>query len=91
LFFVIGIGNTLAGALVIRNTASASVVAFGAGTALVTWIISEMILLRETNALQLGFLIAGLAIMFAALRRYTREHPWYGVSRPPRSSGKLRA
>jgi len=70
LVFVIGLGTTIAGALVLRRTARANVWAFAAGVALLTWIVVEMVLLRAAHWLQLGYLGMALVIMAVALRRW---------------------
>jgi hypothetical protein len=72
LLVVIGIGNTLAGMLVVRDAAIANVAGFAGGAALLTWIVAEMIFLRSANWLQFTYLGLAAAIMLEALRRRER-------------------
>jgi menaquinone-dependent protoporphyrinogen oxidase len=69
LLVVVGLGHLLAGFALLRRGRLGPVVAIGAGSALVTWIVTEMVLLRETNALQVIYLALGIAIVTVAVRR----------------------
>lgn len=66
---VIGLGNTLAGALVLRDTHIANTTAFLGGTALLIWIGAEIVVLRTLHVLQFACLALAVAIMVEALRR----------------------
>ncbi|HEX7703277.1 MAG TPA: hypothetical protein VF403_21205 [Kofleriaceae bacterium] len=44
-----------------------------AGATLLGWIVTEMIMLRSANALQLGYLIVAITILVAASRRRARH------------------
>jgi hypothetical protein len=76
LLVVIGGGNLLAGALIMRGSRHARVVAFAAGTALCVWIVTQVLLLRAIEGLQVMFLAAGLVVAAAALRR----RRWVGLA-----------
>ncbi len=69
LLLVIGVGNLLAGILVIRRAPGASTAAFAGGAALLTWILTEMILLRSVHWLQLTYLVVAIAILVEAARQ----------------------
>jgi len=68
LMLIIGAGNALAAGLVATRRRFGTLGAFTAGTALVVWITSEMILLRTVHWLQLGYLAVGVSIVALAVR-----------------------
>lgn len=70
LFAVIGVGSLVAGALVVKDSRIANHVAFGAGAALLVWIVSEMGLLRSFHWLQVAYFTAATVIMIEAYRRW---------------------
>lgn len=72
---VVGLGNLIAGALILRHSRRGHLVAFGAGVALVVWILAQMILLRTIDGLQITYLAAGIAIAVEAVRR----RRWFAV------------
>lgn len=69
LLLVIGVGSTVAGALVARRASSANLAVLAAGTALLVWISTEMVMLRTANLLQLAYLVVAIAMISEALRR----------------------
>jgi hypothetical protein len=69
LLLVIGIGNLVAGILVVRRARGASTAAFAGGMALLTWILTQMILLRTAHWLPLTYLVAAFAILLQAVRQ----------------------
>jgi menaquinone-dependent protoporphyrinogen oxidase len=73
LFFVIGIGSIVAGALVSRDTRSANHAAFAAGAALLGWMVAEMAMLHSMRWLQLSYLVVAALIMLEAYRRRSRS------------------
>lgn len=73
LLLVIGVGNTLAAVLVLARSTIADVVAFAAGAALLVFILTEMVMLRSANWLQVGYLVTSLLIMAESLRRRARS------------------
>lgn len=73
LLLVVGITNVIAGWLVIRDRLSANAWAFTGGAALLGWILTEMVMLRTINVLQLVFFGISVAIMIDALRRRLDE------------------
>jgi menaquinone-dependent protoporphyrinogen oxidase len=75
LLVVIGVGNMLAGALVLGDAPIANVAAFAGGAALLTWIVAQMLLLRTANVLQLGYFIVAVVIMAEAVRRHASTAP----------------
>jgi len=73
LLLVVGISNAIAGWLVIRDRLSANAWAFTGGAALLGWIVTEMVLLRSIDVLQLVYFGMSVIIMFEALRRRVDE------------------
>jgi len=73
LVVVVGLANALAAARVLRHLPSANPTAVFAGVALFGWILGEMVLLRTTEPVQIGYLVVALAIVGEALRRRARE------------------
>lgn len=73
LLFVIGLGNVIAGWLVIRDRLTANLWAFSGGAALLGWIVTEMAMLRTIHVLQLVFFGIAVVIMIDALRRRLDE------------------
>lgn len=73
LLFVVGLGNLLAGSLVVRDRFHANAWAFAGGAALLGWIVTEMVMLRTINVLQLVFFGIAVVIMIDALRRRFEE------------------
>jgi menaquinone-dependent protoporphyrinogen oxidase len=69
LLVVVGFGHMLAGFALRRRGRLGPFAAIGAGSTLVTWIATEMALLREINGLQLTYLALGIAIIVVAVRR----------------------
>ena len=69
---VVGLSNALAGLQVTRDRPNANTTAGLAGAALLGWIVTEMIMLRSANVLQLGYMIVAITILFASSRR--RQH-----------------
>jgi hypothetical protein len=69
LFVAVGLSNAVAALRVLRHLPSANPTAVFAGVALFGWIIGEMVLLRTTEPLQLGYLVVALVIIGEALRR----------------------
>jgi hypothetical protein len=74
LVFVVGLGNLLAGVLVLRESRLAPYLAFFAGTALLVWIVSEMLLLHTTHWLQLGYLAIAVLTLLEAWKQF--HVPW---------------
>ncbi len=72
LVFVIGFSNLLAAVLVLVGSRHATAAAGFAGVALLDWIVTQMLMLRSANALQLGCLVAAIAIIALAARYGTR-------------------
>lgn len=70
LFGVVGVGNTVAAALVSRRHALANHAAFVSGSALAIWIVTEMIMIRQLHWLQSSYLTLALAIQILALMRW---------------------
>ncbi|HEX5061691.1 MAG TPA: hypothetical protein VFV99_20130, partial [Kofleriaceae bacterium] len=74
LLLIVGLGNAVAGVLVVRNARAAPYFAFFAGTALAVWIVTQMILLRTHHWLQIGYLTVAALILFEAWKVF--ELPW---------------
>jgi menaquinone-dependent protoporphyrinogen oxidase len=74
LLLVIGIGSLVAGALIARQHHYAPHAAFFAGSALLVWIVTEMIMLRSHHWLQVGYLTAAIVILVEAWQAF--ELPW---------------
>lgn len=78
LLVIIGGGNAIAGLLVARNSRLAGYAAFFAGSALLVWISTEMILLRSHHWLQVGYLLLAAVILVEAWKigvRLDRPRP----------------
>jgi hypothetical protein len=73
LLFVVGVGNVVAGWRVIRDRLGANAWAFAGGAALLGWVVTEMVMLRTINVLQLVFFGMSVVIMVEALRRRLDE------------------
>jgi menaquinone-dependent protoporphyrinogen oxidase len=71
---VVGLGNLVAGALVVRRHADRELAAFAAGAAVALWIIGELTMVRPFHWLQLAYLIIGIATMGLAYWRW-RDRP----------------
>lgn len=71
LLLVIGCGNAIAGTLAIRDSTRANTLGFAGGAALLVWIVTQAILLRTVEGLQVAYALAGIAIMLEA--RYRRR------------------
>ncbi len=69
LFFVVGLGNTAAGVLHLRRDPNAPLASFFGGSALVVWLVVQMVLLRSAHWLQVTCLILGLATVLESMRR----------------------
>jgi menaquinone-dependent protoporphyrinogen oxidase len=68
LLVVIGLGNTIAGALLCRNTPRSDIIAFVAGLALFGWTVIQIAMVSRFSALQLGSLVVGFAIVALSMR-----------------------
>jgi hypothetical protein len=73
LFSVIGLGSLVAAALVWRPQRHTGRFAQVAGSALIIWIVVQMIMLRTIMPIQITFLLVGIAIVWLAER--LRRHP----------------
>jgi len=73
LLLVVGGSNAIAGWLVIRDRLSANAWAFAGGVALLGWIVTEMVLLRTINVLQLMYFGTSVVTMTEAIRRRLDE------------------
>jgi hypothetical protein len=73
LLLVVGVGNAIAGWLVLCDAFRANAWAFAGGAALFVWITTEMALLRTINLLQVQYFVASVAVMAEALRRRARD------------------
>ena len=65
---VVGISNAVAALQVMRGRSHAYVAAGWAGATLLGWIVTEMIMLRSVNALQLAYTTIAIAILVASFR-----------------------
>jgi hypothetical protein len=75
LSIVIGFGNALAGVLALQRRTRARAGALFAGSALLVWIVAEMLLLRTTHWLQIVYLCLGALIVAESLAP-TRSDAW---------------
>jgi menaquinone-dependent protoporphyrinogen oxidase len=75
LLLVIGVGNTWAAYRHAVRYDFAGFVSFASGAALMVWIVVEMIMLRSMNALQLAYLLLGVAIMAESLHQVRQVLP----------------
>ena len=73
LLFVVGFGNAIAGALVLRHARHANTAVFLAGAVLFGWIVGEMVMLRTINALQVVYFATSLVLLGAAVRHHQRD------------------
>jgi hypothetical protein len=73
LLLAVGIGNTAAGLLMLRDALRANESAFAAGAALLGWIVTEMVMLRTIHPVQVVYCAAAIIIMNEALRRRARD------------------
>jgi hypothetical protein len=69
LFSVIGLGSLVAAAVLLRRLRHTGRFAQVAGTALVTWIVVQMIMLRTVHPLQVTYLVIGIAIIWLGERQ----------------------
>jgi peptidoglycan/LPS O-acetylase OafA/YrhL len=67
LSLIVGLGNMIAGVMVLRNAPRARRAALLAGAVLVGWIVCEMLLLRTLHWLQIVYLSVGLLLLVAVL------------------------
>lgn len=73
LLLAVGIGNTAAGLLMLRDALRANESAFAAGAVLLGWIMTEMVMLRTIHPFQVVYCAAAVIIMNEALRRRARD------------------
>lgn len=73
LLALVGMTNAIAGLLVLRDTPRANLAAFGAGAALLGWIVTEVLMLRTVHVLQLVYLVDAVIIMSEAMQRRATE------------------
>jgi menaquinone-dependent protoporphyrinogen oxidase len=73
LLVVVGLTNAIAGGLITRDRFAANSWAFAGGAALFGWIVTEMMMLRTLNILQLAYVGISVVIMSEALRRRSDE------------------
>jgi menaquinone-dependent protoporphyrinogen oxidase len=73
LLLVVGVGNAIAGWLVARDRFHANPWAFAGGAALLGWVVTESVMLRSINVLQLVYLGIAVVILSEALRRRADE------------------
>jgi menaquinone-dependent protoporphyrinogen oxidase len=66
LLLVVGLGNMIAGVLVARRVRVAPLAALVAGLALLVWIATEIVMLRELHWLQLAYLVVAVVILAEA-------------------------
>lgn len=77
LLVIVGFTNLVAGVMVARDAPAGNAAAFCGGLALLGWIVTQLLLLRTVEGLQVCYLLAALAILAEANHRRSR--------RPPRS------
>lgn len=75
LFLVIGLGSLFTGLLALWRSYFAELAGLIAGSALLAWITTEMLMLRTHNALQIGTLALAVMILGESLRRLIRFDP----------------
>ncbi|WP_224248144.1 transglutaminase-like domain-containing protein [Hyalangium gracile] len=75
LFSGVGIPNLVAGALALRRPRWSEVFAFGAGSSLTVWIVTEMAMLRSFHWLHGLYLAVGLGTQATALWLWRHEAP----------------
>jgi menaquinone-dependent protoporphyrinogen oxidase len=75
LLVFVGIGQLFTAWLVMRHSEHADLAALVCGSVLIMWIVAEMVLLRTTNALQIGTLVAGTWIIAESMRRLSQSAP----------------
>jgi hypothetical protein len=73
LLLAVGIGNTAAGLLMLRDGLRANESALAAGAVLLGWIVTEMVMLRTIHPFQIVYCAAAVIIMNEALRRRARD------------------
>jgi menaquinone-dependent protoporphyrinogen oxidase len=73
LLLAVGITNVIAGWLIVRDRLHANAWAFAGGAALLGWIVTQIVMLRSINALQLVYFAIAVVIMSEALRRRACE------------------
>jgi menaquinone-dependent protoporphyrinogen oxidase len=81
LALVLGVGNLIAGALVVRCSPRANAAALAAGIAVLVWIVVELVV-GLAHPMQLIAVLVGFAIMTEALRRRTGAAVPPGAGRP---------
>jgi hypothetical protein len=79
LLFVVGGINGFATWLAVRRDYQANEIAFAGGVALLGWIVTEMILLRTINALQVTYFLVAVGILTAVVRRVRVERAMQGA------------
>jgi menaquinone-dependent protoporphyrinogen oxidase len=73
LLLAVGVSNTAAGLLMLRDALRANESAFAAGAVLLGWIVTEMVMLRTIHPFQVVYCAAAVIIMNEALRRRARD------------------
>jgi menaquinone-dependent protoporphyrinogen oxidase len=89
LLLVVGLGNLLAGLHVRRRARGAEALAFAAGSALLGWIVTEMVMMRTVHQLQVTYAAAAVIIMYEALRRRRARPARSGHGRPFANSRRM--